>query len=486
MKKIILLLVYCYLWSAGVFAQYGFKSFVPLAPVALSESTKDKPQSKIWKYAGKWWCVLSGSNGTSIFRLDENTWVEKLKLNPKNSKPDCRVDGDLVHILFFKGEGNNSFLYTVKYDNANGTYMLWPGRTSASAIRFPAGANTATLAIDNTHRIWAASNQNTKMLAWYSDAPYTSWTGPIVIATGTGETDICAITCMAPQNKIGIIWSNQIKKRFGFKTHSDGADPNTWSDDEVPASQSAIPGAGGGMADDHLNIKVASDGTIYCATKTDYNIAGMPKIILLVRRPSGSWENVYAVTNDFEGTQPIVLLNEEKGRLKVVYTTSENGGDIVYRESSLSSISFGPALTLIKHQGVKYDFVSSACQNYTSDIVLLATNTSANPLQAVGVRASDDEMLSAPNPIVDGGITSSPNPFGSTTNISFIVKEGGGYYLELYDLKGINRGIILKGLAQPGVINNVTFNGSALANGMYFILLQSKESRQTIRLVKNN
>ena len=35
---------------------------------------------------------------------------------------------------------------------------------------------------------------------------------------------------------------------------------------------------GAGMADDHMNVAVASDGTLYAAVKTSYDTAGYPKM----------------------------------------------------------------------------------------------------------------------------------------------------------------------------------------------------------------
>ena len=46
--------------------------------------------------------------------------------------------------------------------------------------------------------------------------------------------------------------------------------------DEVPASSSA-ENVGLGMADDHMNVAVAADGTLYAAVKTSYDTAGHPK-----------------------------------------------------------------------------------------------------------------------------------------------------------------------------------------------------------------
>ena len=41
------------------------------------------------------------------------------------------------------------------------------------------------------------------------------------------------------------------------------------------------------MADDHIHLAVASNGTLYAAVKTSYDSSGYPKIALLVRRRVG-------------------------------------------------------------------------------------------------------------------------------------------------------------------------------------------------------
>ena len=68
--------------------------------------------------------------------------------------------------------------------------------------------------------------------------------------------------------------------------------------------------------------------------KTSYDTSGHTKIGLIVRRPNGIWDQtLYNV--DTSGTRCIVLLDEAIGRLLVAYTTSEGGGNIVYRETPL-------------------------------------------------------------------------------------------------------------------------------------------------------
>ena len=105
--------------------------------------------------------------------------------------------------------------------------------------------------------------------------PYSSFSGPVTLATGVAADDIGVVTAL-PNGQIGVLWSNQNTRLFGFRVHSDGADPSVWSTDEQPASQSALD-VGLGMADDHLNVAVAADGTLYAAVKTSYDTAGQTK-----------------------------------------------------------------------------------------------------------------------------------------------------------------------------------------------------------------
>ena len=117
--------------------------------------------------------------------------------------------------------------------------------------------------------MWVAWEGAQNVYVSWSDSPYSTWSSPITIATGVTTDDICAIIAMP--GKIGVLWSNQNTQRFGFRTHVNSeTDPSIWTTDEVPASQSALD-VGLGMADDHLNMKVGSDGTLYCAVKTSYD-----------------------------------------------------------------------------------------------------------------------------------------------------------------------------------------------------------------------
>jgi hypothetical protein len=183
--------------------------------------------------------------------------------------------------------------------------------------------------------------------------------------------DIGAVTAF--DGRVGVLWSNQITGHFGFRVHFPWAPPTLWEADEVPASQSANPPAGS-MADDHLNFAVSSDGTLYAAVKSEWDpTLGLPKIGVLVRRPSGQWDDLHGV--DEFGTSPIMLLNEALGALLLVYTEREGGAGLVYRVSDAQNIAFGPSQPLLS--GPVND-ASSTDQSFIDDLVIISSTPGPN------------------------------------------------------------------------------------------------------------
>src|SRR4029078_1881899 len=109
------------------------------------------------------------------------------------------------------------------------------------------GVETATIEADSPGRLGIASGAKTTIEDRYSDGLHSTWSGPIPAASGIKSDDISTIIAM-PNDTIGVFWSNQSTKRFGFKVHEDGAAANVWSSDEIPGNQSAL-NVGHGMAD---------------------------------------------------------------------------------------------------------------------------------------------------------------------------------------------------------------------------------------------
>ncbi|WP_266204893.1 LamG-like jellyroll fold domain-containing protein [Pontibacter kalidii] len=426
----------------------GFASLVRLNPVPISTSTGEKPQSKVWTYDGKHWAVLPNSSGTYLWRLDGTSWTNVLKLSSRTTtKADCKLVNNIAHILLYQGP--SSQMASVEYVPSLGTYKLWSRRTSTVGLSLDTGVETATIDIDSEGRMWVASAGVSDVNVRWSDAPYSNWSAPVTIATGVKDDDICAVIALPKSKKIGVLWSNQNTKRFGFKTHSDGAAPSDWSADEAPAANEALE-VGNGMADDHMNMAVGSDGTLYCAVKTSYDINGYPKLILLVRRLSGNWDPLYEVSPN--GTRPIVILNETNSKFRIVYSSQEYGGDILYRESSTSNILLSTQLTLIK--GGTYDNSTSTKANFNTDVVILASSST----EAVGVLASDGTIESVPSvPVLASptngatGVESAPtlgwNSASGATSYQVQVSSVADFSSVIFDDGTTNTSVDISGLA---------------------------------------
>ena len=478
----------------------GFNFFTEAAPLSISTNTGERPQSKVWTYAGKWWTVLPVSGGTKIFRLDGTTWTPVLTVHSSSDiKADCIVNGSVTHILLFRGS-SDSYLASIEYVPTSNTYKFWTGRTAVINLGVLAsGVEAGSITLDGAGRMWLAFDGTTDFKVRWSDSPYSSWSSPITIATGATTDDICAIVTLP--GKVGVFWSNQTTKRFGFKTHTNGSLPTSWSADENPASQSA-KNIGHGFSDDHVNIVSGSDGTLYCAIKTSYDIAGEPIVGLLVRRPSGSWDNLYPVSSN-EGTKPQVVLNEAAGKVKVLYasqTGSSGGEDIMYRESSLTNISFSRPYTLLGgNLSQQFNYVTATHQVYSSDLVIIASEVTTSPDRArtiytteqsgtiPGITTREAFTETVANPKTDENIPQEfmayPNPFNHTTTITFILPSADSYTMTLYDELGVQISLLKNGWTEKGQRNTVVIDGSNFKPGVYLVRLTTRRLQKTLKLL---
>jgi len=341
---------------------------------AISTTTADKPQSKVWKHDGNWFCVFPTSDGTKIWKLDKDKWEETLHISAKtNSKADCVPHGKFTFILLFQ---NTSSQFTVvKYNDLTRSYEFSDKNNPIIPISFPGGTETCVIDIDGLEHLWMTYEANNNIYVRNSSPPYKFWSLPHCIATGVKDDDISSVIQM--NGKIGVLWSDQNTGFFGFKTHLDGDPITEWSQDEQPASQSAL-NIGGGMADDHINMKFSNGGRLYCAIKTSYDTLNQPKIGLLIRNKNGSWDDLYPVSNS--GTRPVCSIDEINQTLKIIYTETEAGGDIIYRQSGLGEIEFGDVKVLLK--GSTYNNTSSSKRPNYGDAVVVASGNK----NIVGVR----------------------------------------------------------------------------------------------------
>ena len=177
------------------------ETITPLASISLSQTTGEKPQSKLWFHAGHWWAVLPSKSakpaGTWLWRLEaDNHWKNVLRLSSSTkTKADAKAVGDVTHVLL---HGGSPQLVSVQYDGVNDTYALWTARPTPTAITLP-GRETATIDVDSTGRLWLATESGANVDVLYSDPPYSSFAGPVVLANDIAADDISAVTALPPR-----------------------------------------------------------------------------------------------------------------------------------------------------------------------------------------------------------------------------------------------------------------------------------------------
>src|SRR5689334_4672537 len=82
-------------------------SITPLQNISTSQNTGEKPQSKIFEYAGQWWTVMPNSTGTWVFRLDGTSWTPTQQITTNKSvHADVKLVGDLAHVLLYGGSSS--------------------------------------------------------------------------------------------------------------------------------------------------------------------------------------------------------------------------------------------------------------------------------------------------------------------------------------------------------------------------------------------
>jgi hypothetical protein len=76
-----------------------------------------------------------------------------------------------------------------------------------------------------------------------------------------------------------------------------------------------------------------------------------------------------------------------------------------------------------------------------------------------------------------------PNPFNPTTKISFVLPATGAASLKVYNILGQEVATLVDGIVRGEEVQTVSFDGSALASGVYYYRLQSGQKIETRKMV---
>ena len=354
-----------------------------------SAPTGEKPESKAWFNDGWWWASMwdTASSRYEIFKLStgSQTWSStNVPLDTRSgSKADTLWDGTKLYVsshLFSKSPalGFPSNLYRFSYNAGTDTYTLDGG--------FPQQINnykSESLVIDkdSTGQLWATWTFNSRVYVNRTTSGDTAWGTPFLLpnASQVASDDISSLIAF-DGNKIGVFWGDQRGATFRFATHDDtDANDLNWS-----TVVTVLPGPN--SADDHMNLKsLATDSTgrVFAAIKTSKTNSSDPIIQLFVRTktPTVKWTayTIWKVSDHL--TRPIVLLDTTNNRIHV-FASTEGGGKVYEKTSSLSSIGFGSGL------GTVVMFDGGTSQNGIND----STSTKQNLNSSTGlmVLASND------------------------------------------------------------------------------------------------
>lgn len=102
-----------------------------------------------------------------------------------------------------------------------------------------------------------------------------------------------------------------------------------------------------------------------------------------------------------------------------------------------------------------------------------ATSCQQITVSAVGIASNVPTILN---------VSSSPNPFGASTNITLSLNRQEDVEIAVYDITGKEVAIIHDGQVQPG-ITVLTWTPEALAEGVYFLRINAGGNIQTKKIV---
>ncbi len=225
--------------------------------------------------------------------------------------------------------------------------------------------------------MWVAYVSGGQVLVRSAAGTSSPWSAPFLLAHGLAHDDIAALT--ARSGRVGVFWSNQKTGLFGYREHRDGASLTAWTRDETPGARDAKKG-GHGFADDHMKLVATPGGTLYVAAKTSYDSSARPRLILLVRRPNGRWDDPYAI--DSRGTRPTIAVSANSRTLVYAYRESDGGGPIQFRllEDRGSGISIGDEQSLITGRGAAspevFNDVSTVRTPFQESVMFIASGSS--------------------------------------------------------------------------------------------------------------
>ena len=347
-------------------------------PSRCRPATGEKPQSKVWQHGGS---VVGGAavhdGGAAGGHVGlapgatDDTWSERAAASrAATDRAGGREGpwGGSTHVLLHGAFIPSSVSVAVQVGRGNNTYEPWSSRACGD----PGLALPGSEIGDDRSRLHRSDvvrdREGRTSSSYYSDTPYSSFSGPGHPRARTSPTMTSGSSRRCRTARSACSGRTRPPSASASGTHIDGELPRRGSADEVPASARRRT-SGLGMADDHMNVAVAADGTSMPRSRRTTTPPAIRRAAA-VRRPNGAWDPLYEV--DSPGLAGSCCSNEEDHSVRVVYSSSEGYNDIVVRSSPTSAISFGPR-TVVMPGGL--NDVTSTKDNWTDQVLVLASSS---------------------------------------------------------------------------------------------------------------
>jgi hypothetical protein len=322
--------------------------------------TASKPQSKMWYAQNTWWAaMLDKSNQFHVWKFDAAThkWSDTGTLvdTRQRSRIDTLWDGTKLYTVGAvegsgtTGGGSADAIKFTRYSYSGGKFVVDAG--------FPktlnnGGVEAAVISKDGHGRLWVAytapgtvgsgpTAQAVKNVRYVtSDDLGVTWSAnPQALSfpqsEGLNNDDIA--TVVGSTDGASIAWSRQDANNMeAFYVARYSSASGSWSLETVDDNQFA--------ADDHINMSADGDaaGRMFLVVKTGANdrapVNGSDALLeLWVRGTGGGWTSHTVNTVSQGGTRPIVVVDKDANKLRVFYTTPEEGGVIFEKTTALDA-----------------------------------------------------------------------------------------------------------------------------------------------------
>jgi hypothetical protein len=299
----------------------------PVIDTGVAAATQDKPQCKLWFAHERWWAWLPNPDGSAVYARTSSGWSRLTHLdaylNGLPGQADVWPASESVRAVLV---GNDRLATAdLVYDPISQTYQAGQPHTEfewtetvqrdSSASR-DESLETATICQDPQGCWWIAYDRGrTIYVMWSTDPEGMRWSQPLVLGSDLMPDDICTLYLLA--DRVGVIWSNQLREAVVAREHHLTSAPDNWSNPVYVQH-------GGGNADDHLHCAVDRSGTLFVASKNSVDQLNKPQQILRIRKSNGLWNNYdYAsLTAAVSPTRPIALTGGTPEHLILLHTVA--------------------------------------------------------------------------------------------------------------------------------------------------------------------